>query len=159
MDNASSLLAKKKLTSGSGSSLRARIYYAPVFSIYIREILCYNITEIFQKEAIMRLINKIAQYTAWKNGVKHCTFNPEGPGVVRMHLIPPKFKLFGNPPFMLILNGYYILPLGYSWAILLSAFIDRVNEYDNREITEDDCRRSLFVRMVQAVMRLFAPLM
>ena len=89
----------------------------------------------------MRLTNKIAQYKAWKNGVKHCTFNPEGPGVVRIHLIPPKFKLFGNPPYILILNGYYLLPLGYSWAVLLSSFIDRVNKYDNREITEGDMEK------------------
>ncbi len=89
----------------------------------------------------MRLANKIAQYKAWKEGVKHCTFNPEGPGVVRMHLVPPKFKLFGNPPYILILNGYYLIPLGYSWAVLLSSFIDRVNEYDNREITEEDTER------------------
>lgn len=89
----------------------------------------------------MRLTNKIAQYKAWKNGVKHCTFNPEGPGVVRIHLIPPKFKLFGNPPYILIINGYYLLPLGYSWAVLLSSFIDRVNKYDNREITEGDMEK------------------
>ena len=89
----------------------------------------------------MRLTNKIAQYKAWKEGVKHCTFNPDGPGVVRMHLIPPKFKLLGNPPYILILNGYYLLPLGYSWAVLLSSFIDRVNEYDNREITDKDMEK------------------
>lgn len=89
----------------------------------------------------MRLTSKIAQYKAWKEGVKHCTFNPDGPGVVRMHLIPPKFKLLGNPPYILILNGYYLLPLGYSWAVLLSSFIDRVNEYDNREIKDRDMEK------------------
>ena len=33
----------------------------------------------------MGLQNKIAQYREYKNGVSHCTFNPEGPGVVRIH--------------------------------------------------------------------------
>ena len=70
--------------------------------------------------------------------MKHCTFDPNGPGVVRMHLIPPKFKLFGNPEYLLILNGYYILPLGYSWALMLSSFMDEVNKFDGVEINGDD---------------------
>ena len=45
-------------------------------------------------EVTMGLKNKIAQYRVYKSGVQHCTFNPEGPGVVRIHLIPPKFRLF-----------------------------------------------------------------
>ena len=86
----------------------------------------------------MSIKNKIAQYKEWKSGVKHCTFDPDGPGVVRMHLIPPRFKLFGNPEYLLILNGYYILPLGYSWALMLSAFMDEVNKFDGVEISGDD---------------------
>ena len=86
----------------------------------------------------MGLINKIAQYKEYKGGVKHCTFNPDGPGVVRIHLIPPKFRLFINPSYILLLNGYYMLPLGYSWAITLSAFMEEVGKYDGREISEED---------------------
>ena len=54
----------------------------------------------------MGLHNKIAQYKEYKNGVSHCTFNPEGPGVVRIHLIPPKFRLFRSSAYIVILNGY-----------------------------------------------------
>lgn len=86
----------------------------------------------------MGLIDKIAQYRELKSGIKHCTFNPDGPGVVRMHLIPPKFKLLGNSSYILILNGYYLLPIGYSWAIMLSGFITETNHYDGREINESD---------------------
>ena len=57
-----------------------------------------------QRANDMGLIDKIAQYRELKSGVKHCTFNPYGPGVVRMHLIPPKFKLLGNSSYILILN-------------------------------------------------------
>ena len=78
----------------------------------------------------MGIKNKIAQYKAFKNGVSHCTFNPDGPGVVRIHLVPPKFSLFGNSPYIVILNGYYILPIGYSWAIVLSSFMNEVNRFD-----------------------------
>ena len=55
----------------------------------------------------MGLINKIAQARELKSGVKHCTFNPNGPGVVRVHLIPPKFNVFKSTSYIVILNGYY----------------------------------------------------
>ena len=86
----------------------------------------------------MGIKNKLAQYNEWKSGVKHCTFNPNGPGVVRMHLVPPKFNLFKNAPYILILNGYYLLPVGYSWAVMLSAFMREVNKFDGKEISDAD---------------------
>lgn len=102
----------------------------------------------------MSIKSKLAQRRAWKAGVKHCTFDPEGPGVVRIHLIPPKFRLFGNPRHIVILNGYYILPLGYAWAETLSAFMDEVNKFDSREISEDDERR-IVENTVRTVKRIF----
>jgi len=86
----------------------------------------------------MRLLNKIAQHKEYLSGVKHCTFNPNGPGVVRIHLIPPKFRIIGNPNYIVILNGYYLLPLGYSWAVMLSKFIDEVNLFDGKPISDED---------------------
>ena len=86
----------------------------------------------------MSIKNKLAQKREWQKGVKHCTFNPEGPGVVRIHLVPPKFSLFGNPSHIVILNGYYLLPLGYSWAVLLSHFMEEVNRFEGKEITQEE---------------------
>ena len=86
----------------------------------------------------MRLFNKLAQHREYKSGVKHCTFNPDGPGVVRIHLIPPKFRMFGNPSYIVILNGYYLLPLGYSWAVMLSEFMAEVGEFDSKPISDED---------------------
>ena len=86
----------------------------------------------------MGLFNKIKQYKEYKNGVKHCTFDPDGPGVVCIHLIPPKFRLFGNPDHIVILNGYYLLPLGYSWAVILSTFMSEVNALGKYEISDED---------------------
>ena len=102
----------------------------------------------------MWLKNKIAQYKNYKYGVKHCTFNPEGPGVVRIHLVPPRFKLFGSAPHIVILNGYYLLPIGYSWAILLSAFIDEVNKYDGLPI-DNEAEYDIFERTVNSAHRVF----
>ncbi len=86
----------------------------------------------------MGIQNKIAQYREYKNGVSHCTFNPEGPGVVRIHLIPPKFRVFRSNAYIVILNGYYLLPIGYAWALILSNFMKEVNRFDGRPITEAD---------------------
>ena len=102
----------------------------------------------------MGLKNKIAQYRVYKSGVQHCTFNPEGPGVVRIHLIPPKFRLFRSSAYIVILNGYYLLPLGYSWALLLSNFLKEVNEYDGKPITEED-GAAIVERVVRNVRKVY----
>ena len=86
----------------------------------------------------MGLPNKIAQYRTYKKGVIHCTFNPEGPGVVRIHLVPPKFRLLRSSADIVSLNGYYLLPVGYSWALLLSHFMEEVNGFDGKPITPKD---------------------
>lgn len=86
----------------------------------------------------MSLINRLAQYKQIKSGITHCTFNPSGPGVVRIHLIPPKFKLLKSSPYIVILNGYYLLPIGYSWAVLLASFMNEVNKFDCKPIGADE---------------------
>ena len=58
--------------------------------------------------------------------------------MVRIHLIPPKFRLFRSSAYIVILNGYYLLPLGYSWALILSNFMKEVNRFDGKPITEAD---------------------
>lgn len=102
----------------------------------------------------MGILNKIAQYRELKSGVKHCTFNPDGPGVVRIHLIPPKFKLLKNSSYIVILNGYYLLPLGYSFAIMLSCFMKETNEYSGREIGEKDYE-SIVARTVKSTLKVY----
>lgn len=82
--------------------------------------------------------SEATKYKSWKNGVIHTTLNPEGPGSVRIHLIPPRWRLFGKSPYVMILNGYYILPLGYSWSILLGNFIQEVNRYEGRPVDDAD---------------------
>jgi len=57
---------------------------------------------------------------------------------VRIHLVPPKFSLFGNSTYVVILNGYFLLPIGYSWAIVLSSFMKEVNHFDGKPISDED---------------------
>ena len=80
------------------------------------------------REAVYRLLNM--------KGVAHTTLNPYGPGTVRIHLVPPKFSLKETAPSVAILNGKDIIPINMSWAILLNTFINEVNLYDGKEITE-----------------------
>ena len=70
---------------------------------------------------------KLKKYIANINGVVHTTFNPKGPGVVRIHLIPPKKIKFGIP-WVVIINGQDILPMSFGWALLLKIFIDNINK-------------------------------
>ncbi len=102
----------------------------------------------------MGIQNRIAQYREYQSGVRHCTFNPEGPGVVRIHLIPPKFRLFRSSAYIVILNGYYLLPIGYSWALILSNFMKEVNEFDGKPITEED-EDAIVERTIRSVHKVY----
>ena len=72
------------------------------------------------------------------NEVKHTTLNPEGPGVVRIHLVPPKVTDDDIGPAIAIINGQDIIPIDVSWTILLSEFISEVNKYSGREVSEEE---------------------
>ena len=68
-------------------------------------------------------------------GVSHTTLNPRGPGVVRIHLVPPKHPL--REPSAVILNGQDILPVNPSWTVLLNEFITQVNRYPDRPLVQE----------------------
>lgn len=102
----------------------------------------------------MSIKSNRARRLAWEGGVKHCTFDPEGPGVVRIHLIPPVYHPFRKADSLVILNGYYILPLGYTLAQLLSAFMDEVNAYDGKPVSEEE-GRTVFENAVRAVSKIY----
>ena len=69
--------------------------------------------------------------------VRHTTLDPRGPGVVRMHLIPPGTE-DPSDPFLLLLNGAQLVPLNLSWAVLLANFMDELEPYAGREIGPED---------------------
>lgn len=68
--------------------------------------------------------------------VRHITLNPNGPGAVRIHMVPPKQGWNRAVPWLLVLNGQDILPVGLSWAIMLSCFMDHLEPYAGRELDE-----------------------
>ncbi len=72
-------------------------------------------------------------------GVSHTTLNPRGPGVVRIHLVPPKHPM--REPAVAILNGQDIIPVNPSWAVLLNNFIRQVNQYPDKPLAQEDLDR------------------
>ena len=69
--------------------------------------------------------------------VRHITLDPKGPGVVRIHMIPPRTES-PEDPFLLLLNGAQLVPLTLSWAVLLANFMDRLEPFSGCEIGEED---------------------
>ena len=67
--------------------------------------------------------------------VRHITLDPKGPGVVRIHMIPPGDDT-PDAPFLLLLNGASLVPLNLSWAILLANLMDQLQAYEGQELEE-----------------------
>lgn len=86
------------------------------------------------------------------SGVCHTTLDPMQPGVVRIHLVPPRATIFQKVPYLVILNGQDILPLSFSWAVLLSAFMDELNQFSGKEIPDDG-----YARLIDATIKRVQP--
>ena len=81
---------------------------------------------------------ELAYATEHFQEVHHTTLNPEGPGVVRIHLVPPKIINGEVESSVAIINGQDVIPVGRSWSILLTEFIEEVNKYSGKEVSNED---------------------
>ena len=89
----------------------------------------------------MRTPKRIEKYIKTNlNEVKHTTLDPEGPGVVRIHLIPPKYDSGKIQGSVVILNGQDIIPINVTWALILSELIDEINYYHGRPVNDGDVK-------------------
>ena len=77
------------------------------------------------------------------NEIHHTTLNPDSPGVVRIHLVPPEISDGKIEASVAILNGQDIIPVNVSWSILLTEFIEEVNKYSGRPVTDDEVENIL----------------
>ena len=85
----------------------------------------------------MRASKRELAYAAANFGeVHHTTLNPEGPGVVRIHLVPPVVKGDEIGASVAILNGQDVIPVNTAWSILLTEFIREVNKYAGEPISD-----------------------
>ena len=79
--------------------------------------------EVFCMKASKR---ELAYAAAHFGEVHHTTLNPEGPGVVRIHLVPPVIKNGEIGASVAILNGQDVVPVNTSWSILLTELIEAI---------------------------------
>lgn len=94
-----------------------------------------KIPKLFEKT---RTIRRIQDYLSREFAeVRHTTLNPAGPGVIRIHLIPPKQEAGYLHPSVVIVNGADIVPVNFLWTIMLSEMIHQVNQYAGVELTEE----------------------
>ena len=95
-----------------------------------------NIPFLFRNTKTVRNLRSYMD-TAFKE-VLHTTLNPNGPGAIRIHLIPPKTEENAFNPSVAIINGTDILPVNFVWAVILAEMIRETNHYDGKEIGEPD---------------------
>ena len=72
--------------------------------------------------------------------VLHTTLNPDGPGAIRIHLIPPRREENALNPSVAIINGSDIVPVNFVWAVILAEMIRETNQYDGKAIGETQIR-------------------
>lgn len=92
------------------------------------------IPKLFRKTKTVKRINEYMDTRFTE--VLHTTLNPNGPGAVRIHLIPPKKEEDALNPSVAIINGADIVPVNFAWAVMLSEMIKETNKYDGREISD-----------------------
>ena len=88
------------------------------------------------------LREKIYERKNWRS-VIHMTWDPDGPDVIRIHMVPPRFQPFRKVPSVAILNGQELLPLNESWAILFTEFANAVNLHGEGAMSSRDLNEIL----------------
>ena len=92
------------------------------------------VPKILRKTRTVKRINEYMDNTF--DEVLHTTLNPDGPGAIRIHLIPPKKEENTLSPSVAIINGADIVPVNFVWAVILAEMIRETNHYDGKEIGE-----------------------
>ena len=91
---------------------------------------------------MMKASRRERNYAAAQFGeVQHTTLNPEGPGVVRIHLVPPKLTGKEIGAGVAIINGQDVIPVNMAWSVLLTELIREVNRYAGRPITDEEAEQ------------------
>ena len=94
------------------------------------------VPRLFQRSRSVRRISDYMETTF--NVVQHTTLNPNGPGSIRIHLIPPKREDGTLNPSVVIVNGTDIVPVNFAWAVMLAEMIRETNKYDGKPLYEAD---------------------
>ena len=85
-----------------------------------------------------KTVKRISEYMdTCFDEVLQTTLNPNGPGAVRIHLIPPKKEENALNPSIAIINGTDIIPVSFVWAVMLSEMIRETNRYNGKPLSEE----------------------
>ncbi len=85
--------------------------------------------------------------------VQHAKYNPEGQGIVRMHLLPSK-RALKQKSDIIILNGKIIIPIAPAWSILLSCFMRELNE-ENGEVISNEKKEEIISKSVARASKIY----
>ena len=99
------------------------------------------VPKLFRKTKTVRQIEAYMDDTF--NQVLHTTLNPRGPGVIRIHLIPPKKEENALNPSIAIINGTDIVPVNFAFAVILAEMIRETNHYDGQAIGPEEIQSIL----------------
>ena len=99
------------------------------------------------------MYKKVKDYIATIDGISHTTFDPHGPGVLRIHLVPPE-KIRLGVAWTIILNGQDVIPITFGWAVLLREFINAVNKRNGIAINDAEIK-SVIEDAIKEVKKVF----
>ncbi len=100
-----------------------------------------TVPKLFRKTKTVRRIQDYMDATFHE--VLHTTLNPDGPGAIRIHLIPPKKEENAFGQSIAIVNGTDIVPVNFAYAVILAEMIRETNRYDGKEIGEAEVQEIL----------------
>jgi MoaA/NifB/PqqE/SkfB family radical SAM enzyme len=111
---------------------------------------CVGMRHLFYPAALVR--NRLTEARA---SITHCTWDPKGTGVIRLHLVPPKPGLRRHDS-LLYINGQHIIPLNHGEAALLRTFINELvaTVTPGQEVAEEQMR-GILGRTAEVMHRLY----
>ncbi len=95
----------------------------------------------------------LKDYLKESDMVYQTTIDPKGPGVVRIHLVPPH-KVKDGIPWIVVINGFRILPILTTYAVLLKEFIITYNTY-NYSYYEEEQLTEIIDLVVRNIKKLY----
>lgn len=95
----------------------------------------------------------LKDYLKESDMVYQTTIDPKGPGVVRIHLVPPK-KILDGIPWIVVINGFRIIPILTTYAVLLKEFILTYNSY-NYSYYDSEQLDEMIDEIIKNVMKIY----
>ena len=77
----------------------------------------------------------IKKYMSKTQGI---SIESKNAGLMRIYMVPPKRQWNRMIPYLLIINGQKMMPVGISWAVMFRCLIDRLANYPSQTIDRDN---------------------